>query len=50
MKLLKFAEGGAKKREEKALRKIPIEKVWLHIQYPTEESTRDLAGREIVHV
>ena len=42
MKLLQFAEGKRKK-----VRKIPIERVWLHIKYPTEESNRDLAGREI---
>lgn len=41
MKLLHFAEGC-----QKEVRKSPIEKVWLHMKYPTEESDYYLAGRE----
>ncbi len=40
LKLSQFAEGGAKKE----VYKIPIEKVWLHIKYPTEELVNFFRG------
>ena len=41
MKLSQFAEGGAKKE----VCKIPIEKVWLHMKYPTEELDHFFRGK-----